>query len=120
MDDLEMIAEKFPTNGIESASIVVCEGSFTLEGIDTEIRFRIHRDITAVMPGEPYGFELSHWIHTPQQAGPYTPSAPWCPSVEWAVRRAVKNTISDHYDEAVNAGREPEDSWLIPNSNRSQ
>lgn len=72
MDDLEMIAEKFPTNGIESASIVVCEGSFTLEGIDTEIRFRIHRDITAVMPGEPYGFELSHWIHTPQQAGPYT------------------------------------------------
>lgn len=117
MYDVESIVERFNVQGVESASLIVCEGEFRLEEVPgIKIRFRVKRMICPEIPSGRYRFELSHWIQTPEQAGPYIPSAPYFDSVEIAVEHAVEFTIMNYYREAISKGYSPDASWLVPNS----
>jgi hypothetical protein len=59
-------------------------------------------------------FTQSHFIHTPDQAGPYCTSQPWGDDEGTALHAAVR-TITNYYDMAVHAGHTPAPSWLVPN-----
>lgn len=98
---------------IEYAGIVVREGVFRLDGTGVNVRFRIYEGPIATP--DRYWFELSHWIKTPTQLGPYTPSRPYCDSIDSAEHRAVFTTIVEYHRQAVDAGHTPDDSWLVPN-----
>lgn len=89
--------------------------SFWLKGIPTEIRVVL--SINPVFGG--YNFQLSHFIHTPKQIGPYRPSRPCGDDDAYALHMAI-TTITQHYREAVNAGLSPNSAWLIPNQSSSR
>ncbi|HZX18600.1 MAG TPA: hypothetical protein VFF22_17245 [Pseudomonas sp.] len=86
--------------------------SFWLKGIPTEIRV-----VLAVNPTNcGFNFYLSHYIHTPTQAGKYCPSRPWGDYEAYALHLAV-TAITQHYKEAITAGHKPNENWLIANQN---
>jgi len=118
MEDVEKIAAQFRPDGIDSASITVLEGQFQLEELPgITIRFRIKRILVPQLQAHNrYRFELSHYIHTPEQAGPYIPSGPYYPTVDDAAEKAIYFTIVDWYKEAITKGHTPDESWLVPNS----
>ena len=60
-------------------------------------------------------FRASHAIHTPVQAGPYRTSKRFDDDWEYALFRAVDALLS-HYREAIAAGHQPEESWLVGNN----
>lgn len=62
----------------------------------------------------PYSFELSHHVHTPQQAGPYHPSRVNFESEEEAINSAI-TALTSFLVGAISAGEEPADDWLVPN-----
>ncbi|WP_339524232.1 hypothetical protein [Pseudomonas sp. EL_65y_Pfl2_R96] len=64
---------------------------------------------------EPYFYTLSHNVHTPTQAGPYRPSRTCAATEEEALRDAISATRSFLVG-AIQQGHEPQDSWMIPNS----
>jgi hypothetical protein len=93
--------------------ILVWEVSFCLKGMTTKISARIYRAL--YLPNhldDKYEFELSHYMHTPKQLGPYLPSAPYTSDPNSAMRRAV-SALTMYYNEAVKTGLTPSDDWLV-------
>lgn len=64
--------------------------------------------------GDRYAYAISHHVHSPVQASPYGTSAPYAPSEEGAVRRAISDTLT-FCQAAIEAGHTPDYSWLVPN-----
>jgi hypothetical protein len=86
--------------------------SFRLSGIATEIRIWLYK---REQNGAVW-FAQSHWIKTPKQIGPYRTSRPFNDNEPRALRQAIRGLIQ-FYEEAVSAGHEPDESWLIENKN---
>lgn len=107
-------SEIFGKKGIISARVLVSEYIFSLDEILTPIRIKIYREVNSHRPADSYLFETSHSIHTPEQIGPYTPSAPWTDTPEYALKRAVDSIIS-YYQQAIQKGHTPNENWLVPN-----
>ena len=105
--------EVFAADEIVEPGALVSEHRFTLPGIPTMIRVRVYRQLKA-QGDMRFEFETSHLIHTPQQIGPYSPSAPWSDDAQYALRRAVESIVS-YYKAAVRNGHEPDANWLVPN-----
>ena len=66
------------------------------------------------LPEYPYHYTVSHYVHTPVQAGPYHPSCTEFASEAEAIRAAISNTIA-FLQPGIREGHEPEDRWLVPN-----
>lgn len=62
----------------------------------------------------PYSFELSHHVHTPDQAGPYHPSCTNFASEDEAIESAIE-AVAVYLVSAIGSGHEPSDDWLVPN-----
>jgi hypothetical protein len=76
------------------------------------IRIKVYK--SSVLPTAPYHFEVSHNVHTPEQAGPYFPSRTSAESEEEAISQAISTTTS-FLKSAIRMGHEPSDSWLVQN-----
>ena len=63
----------------------------------------------------PYSFELSHHAHTPTQAVPYYPSVVNFSSEQEAINAAIR-ALTSFIEDAIRAGYEPDDAWLVPNA----
>lgn len=91
----------------------VGEYSFRLEDIpETKIKIRLFKYLdndNAVY------FTTSHYIKTPTQFDAYRTSRNWEYTEEQALNRAIE-TITSYYQNAIDTGEIPEDSWLIPNT----
>lgn len=93
---------------------LVAEYEFYLDDISVKIGVRIFKDIKPNVRSDPYYFSTSHYIHTPEQVGPYTPSGPWTSDPESALHRAVES-LASYYREAKEKGHKPSKTWLVPN-----
>lgn len=76
------------------------------------IQIKIYR--SNVVQSQPYHFEVSHYVHTPSQASPYMTSRTFAESEGEAIRRAISATTS-FLKAAIREGKEPSESWLVPN-----
>lgn len=76
------------------------------------IRIKLYR--SNVVAGQPYHFEVSHYSHTPTQAGPYMTSRSFAESEDGAIRRAISTTTS-FLKAAIREGLEPTERWLVAN-----
>ena len=81
--------------------------SFWLKGIPIEVSVVL--SINPVRGG--YNFNLSHFIKTPSQAGPYRPGRPWGDDEAYALHLAV-TAITQYYNQAVKEGHSPSEEWL--------
>jgi hypothetical protein len=95
---------------IGNARKFLAEYNFTVGDLETVITIRLYQDLD----GRSVHFRQSHFIHTPTQAGPYRTSRPWNDDEGAALNQAV-TSITQYYGEAVKAGHEPKESWLVPN-----
>lgn len=60
-------------------------------------------------------WDQSHAMHTPTQIGPYWTSRPFDigpDAYPYALHRAVSG-LADYYREAIKAGHQPEEKWLV-------
>ena len=71
---------------------------------------------SSFIKGNPYHFDVSHHVHTPEQMSPYFPSLTSFPSEKEAIDQAISTTTRLLKD-AINKGHDPEDEWLIVNEN---
>ena len=87
-------------------------GSFavTIGSLDTPVFIELGRFLT----DDRVKFQISHSIHTPVQAGPYRTSLPFGDDAGYALHRAISG-LTSYYREAVDAGHEPDESWLVRN-----
>lgn len=76
------------------------------------IKVKIYK--SSAIKQAPYHFEVSHHVHTPEQAAPYYTSITSAETENSAIERAISTTTS-FIKSAIQAGREPSESWLIPN-----
>lgn len=76
------------------------------------IKIKIYK--SNVIPSAPFHFEVSHNVHTPEQASPYYPSRTSCESEREAIRQAISTTTS-FIKGALRVGHEPSENWLVPN-----
>jgi hypothetical protein len=97
-------------DAIEKTEISGQEYSFWLKMIPIEIKVKL--SVNPISGG--FNFDLSHFIHTPKQIGPYRPSRPWGDDQAYALRLAV-TAITQYYKQAVDAGLPPSSDWLVPN-----
>ena len=63
----------------------------------------------------PFQYSISHYLHTPIQAGPYMPSSPFSYSAELTLRKAITDLVA-FYKSAIHEGHAPDDSWLVKTS----
>jgi hypothetical protein len=87
-------------------------GSFavTIGALDTPVFIELGRFLTT----DQVKFHMSHAIHTPVQAAPYRTSMPFGDDAGYALHRAISG-LTQYYREAVQAGHEPDESWLVRN-----
>ena len=97
-------------DGIDSPLEFLREFRFSLSHIPTEITVRFYR----LLGGRGVTFRQSHFIKTPTQTGEYETSRPGNDTEERALSQVVLSFL-DFYNEAVQAGHEPDESWLVPN-----
>ena len=91
--------------------ILVREVKLRLRSIESvQITIRIWFDIEQ---RDQYRFDLSHYVHSPVQAGPYIPSAPWCPTEALALEGGIE-ALTNWVESGQKEGHEPSPSWLIP------
>jgi len=65
-----------------------------------------------MMTNDSIEFSASHAIKTPTQIGPYRTSNRFADSPGYALHKAISG-LTNYYREAVNAGYEPAESWLV-------
>jgi len=83
--------------------------SFWLKSIPIKISI-----ILSVNPSRGgFNFDLSHYIKTPSQIGPYRPSRPWGDSKDYALNLAI-SSITQYYKQAIKEGHIPTKDWLYP------
>jgi hypothetical protein len=58
-------------------------------------------------------FEVSHHVHTPEQATPYHPSRTSAESEKEDIQQAISTT--SFIKSAIRAGHKPSDHWLVLN-----
>lgn len=110
MSDLPQTLPNSPVRNLRSA----LEYRFELEGIpEPTIRVRVFERES--IGSTEWEYVCSHWIKTPSQAGVYTPSAPFGPSLRTAIEKAMRD-YATFYLGAVRAGYKPDSSWLVPSS----
>jgi hypothetical protein len=110
----QSIKKMFDNKHISEPRKVIGEYSFYLEGASTRVSIRISHEFNPPNPEYQFHFELSHYIHTPTQAGPYITSSPWSTSEDGALHRAI-NVVLPFYTGAIEAGHTPSESWLVKN-----
>jgi hypothetical protein len=103
----------FGDTSIVEPRVLVSEHRFNLEHIASSVTVRIYKHLSGDDDSR-FSFETSHYIHTPEQMGPYVPSAPWYDEPSYALHRAVDSIVS-YYRAAVEAGHVPSREWLEPN-----
>lgn len=79
-----------------------------------DVKIKIYLSTTS--PTQPYTFDVSHYVHTPTQAGPYVTSRVNASTEEEAINMAISTTTSFLKD-AIRADHEPDDDWLVENKN---
>jgi hypothetical protein len=94
---------------------LVGEYSFRLTDLSSvNIRVKVwHTDVS--YGGDRYTYTISHHVHTPKQAGPYYPSAPFGYDQQSTVERAIRDTLA--FWPSKSDGLEPSEDWLIENDN---
>lgn len=97
---------------IEEPRKLLSEYQFMLRGLSKMITIRLYEYIKT---GK-VGFEQSHFIHTPVQAGPYITDVVGGDEETNVIQRAV-STLTRFYKDAVREGHQPDDSWLKINKN---
>ena len=85
------------------------EYEFFIGSLRTPVRIRLNVEPDHV------SFETSHFVHTPEQMGPYQTSVMVAATEREALDLAV-NSLLLYYKIAVNLGRKPEEAWLVPNT----
>lgn len=84
---------------------------FRLGGLETVVSVQVSR----LPDSNEAVYHRSHAINTPTQAGPYHQSRPYWDSVPYALHQAI-SSLTQYYDEAVKAGHDPQESWLVRGS----
>ena len=83
--------------------------------IGQTVRVRIYNYLAEASHGrDSMGFELSHHIRTPVQAGVYVPGTVLYSSEASALRSAI-DCLTSFYKDAVAAGHQPSEEWLEEN-----
>ena len=83
-------------------------------GYQPLIKIKIYK--SSVIEGNPYHFDVSHHVHTPEQMSPYYPSRTAFSSEREAIDQAISST-TNFLKDAINKGHDPENEWLIENEN---
>ncbi|MBN2410521.1 hypothetical protein JXQ31_02440 [candidate division KSB1 bacterium] len=104
------IETAFDEKPVENPRKLLSEFKFNLSGIDTEITVRIFKNII----NETVFFEQSHYIHSPVQIEPYHTNSNWGENEAYVLHRAIES-LTDFYNNAINAGHKPNESWLVQN-----
>ncbi|MCE2697808.1 MAG: hypothetical protein PX483_03945 [Nostocales cyanobacterium LE14-WE4] len=78
------------------------------------IKVRIYKN--TISEKEPYTYEVSHYVKTPLQLGPYYSELINRETESAAVEKAIEDVVS-YINGAIDAGHEPSNDWLIPNEN---
>lgn len=96
---------------VSEFSKIVGEYSFRLEQLSNiEIRIRIKCNEN----NDGFFFQTSHFIKTPLQATAYRTSRDYGQTEQIAIQMALE-TITSFYNEAINEGLIPDESWLEEN-----
>ena len=98
------------SSAIHDSRRFLSEFDFSLGKLSTRIRVRLYAHVDRPL----IEYDLSHFIHTPIQAGPYQPSTPFGDDEGDALHQAVFG-LTHNYNAAVNAGHTPSESWLVEN-----
>lgn len=94
---------------VRSARELVTEYSLRLEGMPCEIRVRLYADVD----GRWYEAEQNYFLQAPGMKEPAVPETQRYASVEEAIKEVLAS-FTQGYEEAVAAGHEPSDTWLMP------
>lgn len=78
-----------------------------------EIKVKIF--MSSAIPNHLFHFDVSHHVHTPEQAAPYYPSRTALEFEREAIGQAISTTTS-FLKTALHLGHEPTESWLILNN----
>lgn len=108
-----MEPSEIQAKGITEVRKLVAEYSFYVEEVAVQIQIKVWKTDRAY-GGDWFTYTTSHSIHTPIQADPYVPSAPFAASEELAVEKAIDD-IMTVFNSAVAKGHVPEEAWLVPN-----
>lgn len=84
--------------------------SLYLKGIDKKITITIRKSTNENLK---YIYEVSHAIHTPEQASPYRSSVYGDDTEEDCLEKAI-NDFTVHYKTAISKGHTPNAEWLVP------
>jgi len=97
---------------VSYAQKFISEYTFLLGSLSLPITIRIYKHVFS----DPAMFDTiaSYAIKTPTQVSPYGAHKTYQDSAEYALSQAVMN-FTLYYSEAIEAGHEPNDSWLVPN-----
>ncbi len=101
-------------DAVNEPAVLLKEFIFYLQDIPDPpaIKIKIYHSLDR--DTDPYYYSLSHYLQTPIQAGPYTPSAPLGGNEEQVLRSAI-NAVTGDIKQAIRAGHQPSSTWLIEN-----
>ncbi len=105
----EVPRQVFRRPGVVNPRRFVGEYCFELEGLSEMVRIRIF----GALDDDWYEVAQSHYLQPPGASGPSMSETQRYGSVEEALSD-VLDLFSDGYEQAVNAGHVPDDSWLMP------
>ena len=99
---------------IYEVSALVTQFEFRIAGLQgVHVQVKIwHTDVS--YGGDRYRYTISHHVHTPTQAGPYTTSAPFGHSAQSTADKAIRDTLA-FYLGAIKKGHTPSAKWFIRN-----
>ncbi len=105
----EVPKQVFDRPGVVNPRRFIGEYCFELEGLSEMIRVRIFGSL------DKDWFEVaqSHYLQPPGASGPAMSEAQRYASAEEALNDVLE-LFSRGYEEAVNAGHKPDESWLMP------
>ena len=109
--DNRTLKEAFSHKLLKDVRIVICEASFYLGNLPTEIRIKVYKVPTNEFS---FYFELSHHIQSPLQTSIKSTSDIYAGSEEDAFYEAVSR-LTDPYESAAMAGHRPSEEWLVVN-----
>lgn len=103
------VAQIFDQPGIVGARKLVSEYSFRLEGILTTMRVWIYEGVN----GDWVEADQNYYLQAPGMREPAVPEAARYDSTEEALRDIIACFL-EGYNQAVEAGHEPDSDWLMP------
>ena len=111
MADEYTLRDAFDHKLLKDVRIFICEASFFLGNLRTEIRIKLYKK-----PTNEFSIcsEQSHFLRPPSQPSSRSSSDFFADSEEEAFYDAVSK-LTDIYDSAVIAGHRPSEDWLVAN-----